>query len=721
MKKTPLFLLSACILLMLVLSNISYSSNVFSSRLDWVDKENHQDTVKTYTVDEVVVTGTRTLKKIIDIPYSVERIDESQYKYDRKISVDDVLSTVPGLFLQNRYGNHDVRISIRGFGSRSNSGIRGVRILLDGIPESEPDGQTRIEAIDFNSIGSIELVKGNSSSLYTNAPGGVINFINDINFDKTSFVNFNEFGSFGLRRNGFKSKIKSENYNLLTTYTYHNSKGYRNHSDDYWHILNTVLATRPNEFTRLNIYGYFVDGKINLPGSLTKAQFDADLYQPNKRDVDRDSKRISKKGRVGVQWSSLFGENKNTELDLTTYGTIKYFERTAKDYRIINRTGIGATGRFVNKSVIFDRENELSVGGDLFNQSGPIETYDNIGGKRGDGVKKLTDETIANTGFYFLNTLSLIRTKMDLLVSGRYDKVIFDAKDRGLDVRSSKRVFEAFTPKAALNYKITQSIALYTSYGLSFDSPAGNELENYPWSSDYPKLLNPDLKPQQSNNFEIGIKGALINPFAEFIDKMYFEATVFNSIIKDEIVPFDVTGQGVFYRNAAKTNRNGIELGTNIITTVGIKFKGAYTYSNFKYDEYIARTIDNSTGRISDVNFSDKFVPSVPQHNFSSALSYDSKLTENITGFIKGHYMNISGMYVDDQNTERTNKYQLVNSTLGLDILLNQFNVLISGGVNNIFNKKYAAFININSDRKEFYEAGEPRNYFASINLGYTF
>lgn len=714
MKKKDFFLLSICILSMLVLSNKSYSSH-----LNWVDEENRQDTVKTYTVDEVVVSGTRTLKKIIDIPYPVERIDESQYKFDRKISVGDVLGTVPGLFLQNRYGNHDVRISIRGFGSRSNSGIRGVRILLDGIPESEPDGQTRIEAIDFNSIGSIELVKGNSSSLYTNAPGGVINFFNDINFDKTSFVNFNEFGSFGLRRNGFKSTIKTENYNLLTTYTYHNAKGYRNHSEDYWHILNTVLSTRLGEFTRLNIYGYFVDGRIKLPGSLSKEKFDADRYQPNQRDIDRDSKRITKKGRVGIQWTSLFGENKNNELDLTTYGTIKYFERTAKDYRIMNRAGIGATGRFVNKSMIFDRENEFSVGGDLFNQSGPIETYDNIGGKRGDGVKKLTDETIANTGFYFLNTFSLIRTKMDLLVSGRYDKVIFEAMDRGLDVRSSKRVFQAFTPKAALNYKLTPSIAVYTSYGLSFDSPAGNEMDNYPWSSNYPKLLNPDLKPQQSRSFEIGVKGNFTNPYIELINDVYFEATAFNSLIKDEIVPFEV-GKEVFYRNAAKTNRTGIELGTIVVTTVGIKLKGAYTYSNFKYDQYTTRAI-NDTGNVTDVNFADKFVPSVPKYNLSLALSYETKFTDIITGFIKGHYIQVGGMFVDDKNTERTNAYKLLNSTLGLDIFLGQFNVLVSGGVNNIFNKNFVAFININSDRKEFYEAGEPRNYFAGINLGYTF
>ena len=103
---------------------------------------------------EVVITGTRVFKRIIDIPYSVVRINNMSYRYDKKAGADDMLSGVPGMFIQSRYGNHDVRISIRGFGSKSNSGIRGIRILLDDIPESEPDGQTRIEAIDFNSIGS---------------------------------------------------------------------------------------------------------------------------------------------------------------------------------------------------------------------------------------------------------------------------------------------------------------------------------------------------------------------------------------------------------------------------------------------------------------------------------------------------------------------------------------------------------------------------------------
>jgi len=110
--------------------------NVFVLMLicgDLFSQNEPKDTVK-YRTDEIIITGTRTLKKIIDIPYPVNRIDQSQFAFERKIGINDVLGTIPGLFMQSRYGNHDVRISIRGFGSRSNTGIRGVRILLDGIP-----------------------------------------------------------------------------------------------------------------------------------------------------------------------------------------------------------------------------------------------------------------------------------------------------------------------------------------------------------------------------------------------------------------------------------------------------------------------------------------------------------------------------------------------------------------------------------------------------------
>jgi iron complex outermembrane receptor protein len=685
--------------------------------------EASDDSLKTYEIDEVVTTGTRTSKRIIDVPYSIERIDNTQYKFDRKVSVSDVLGSVPGLFMQSRYGNHDVRISIRGFGSRSNSGIRGVRILLDGIPESEPDGQTRIEAIDFQSVGKIEIVKGNSSSLYTNAPGGVINFINDIDFANSFAVNFNEFGSFDLRSNGFKAGVRTEKYGFLMTYNYHNAKGYRPHSADYWHIMNTVLETTPGDNSSLQLYGYFVDGFIRLPGSLTKEQFEADAFQANARDISRDSKRITKKGRIGLRFSSFLDEDKRHQVEVTGYGTIKYFERTAATYRVIDREGLGASGRWVFHTRLFNLPYELSLGGDLLYQAGPEEEYENLNGRKGDNLEAVTDAALNNVGAYFQNSLNLVDERLDLLFTGRYDKVIFDSKNRILEVTSAVRRFEAFTPKVALNYKFTPTVAAYTSYGLSYDSPAGNEMDNHPESSKPTVLLNPDLLPQKSINIELGVKGNLLSPESEWFRNLYFEVTFFRSMIEDEIVPFEVYGD-VFFRNSAKTNRTGLEAGASLEVFKGLKLKSAYTLSDFTYESYTARTIELDTSAnivTKDRDFTGNVVPSVPKHNLSLTLSYERKLLEYITGFVKVNYVNVSGMFTDDENSDKTKGYQLVNATLGVDASIDRFNMLISGGVNNISNLTYAAFININSASKQFYEAGEPQNFYGGISLGYSF
>lgn len=673
----------------------------------------------TYETDDVVVTATRVERKIIDIPYPVIRLKNTQYKFSKRVSIDNVLENVPGLFLQSRYGNHDVRVAIRGFGSRSNTGIRGVRILLDGIPESEPDGQTRIEAIDFNSIGSIELVKGNSSSLYTNAPGGVINFINDIYFPYSFATQFNEFGSYDLRRNGLKVGVRTDKYGFLGTYSYHNYKGFRPHSEDYWHIFNTVLDVLPGDGTNLQIYGYFVDGLIKLPGSLTKEQFEEDPYQAAQREINRDSKRITTKGRIGLKFSTKFGKNDNQEIEILPYGTIKYFNRTARTYRIINRYGLGSSFRYINRHSVGGLDNEFSIGGDLLYQTGPVEEYNNIGGQKGDQLLSLTDEIQGNNGIYFSDFLELYEKRLYLLLTGRYDNVYFENDDMLLGSRSAFRRFEAFTPKAALNFKLTQSVAIYTSYGLSFDSPAGNEMDNYPTSSNPSINLNPDLNAQESRNFEIGIKGNLRSFDERMFNNVSFEVTFFNIFIENEIIPFEVYGD-VFFRNAAKTTRNGLEVGGSVDVVKGLNLQASYTFSDFTYDEYIALNIDEELDTTSQ-NYAGNYAPSVPQHNLFFAASYTHMFTPEITGFIRGSARYVSGMYVNDANSQKSDDYTTLNAGIGLDMVFGKFNLLLSGGVNNIADQVYAAFITINSTNGQFYEAGEPRNFYAGINFGYAF
>jgi len=671
-----------------------------------------------YETDDVVVTATRVEKKIIDIPYPVYRINQTNYQYARRVSVGDVVRNIPGVFLQNRYGNHDVRISIRGFGSRSNSGIRGVRILLDGIPESEPDGQTRIEAIDFNAVGSIEIVKGNSSSLYTNAPGGVINFINDINFPYSFVEQFNEFGSYKLHQNGIKFGVRTDKYGFMGTYSYHNYEGYRPHSQDYWNIFNTVVDLLPGDGTNLKFLGYYVDGLIKLPGSLTLDQFDEDPYQANQRDVNRDASRVTRKGRFGLLFSTDFGGSKH-QFEIVPYGTIKYFNRTSSTYKIINRYGIGSSLKYIYTGSIGSLSNEFSVGGDLLYQSGPVEAYNNIGGTKGDLLLNLTDETISNVGFYFSENLELYNQQLYMLLTGRYDYVSYIATDMLLGSRSNSRMFNEFTPKAALNFKLTPNVAIYTSYGYSFDSPAGNELDNYPISSNPSVLLNPDLSAQSSGNFEIGIKGNLIHPGQQLFKNIFFEATFFNIIVSDEIIPFEVYGD-VFYRNAAKTNRTGVELGGTFDVIGGLSLELSYAYSNFTYDEYDALTI-NEDLTVEEEDFAGNKPPSVPQSNLYSAVVYNHNFSSTFNGYIRGSVRYVSGMYVDDANSAKTDSYTLLNSDLGITMAFGDFNLQLSGGLNNILDQVYVGFININSSNGQYYEAGEPLYWYTGLNLGYNF
>jgi iron complex outermembrane receptor protein len=627
--------------------------------------------------------------------------------------------SVPGLFLQSRYGDHDVRFSIRGFGSRSNSGVRGVRILLDDIPESEPDGQTRLEALDFDAIGRIEIVKGNASSLYTNAPGGVANFINDIGFNRSSVTLFNQFGSFGMHKNGFKAAVKTDKYRFLTTYSYVNYDGYRQHNNEYWHIVNMVLEATPSAHTRLAILGYFVDGAIKLPGSLTKAEFDQDPWQADQRSIDRDEKRITTKGRVGVRYNADFGGNLNNTVEVTAYGTIKFFHRTAKDYRIINRYGLGLSGKYVNRAVIFGRHNEFSVGGDLFSQPARTEYYQNINGNKGDQIDQLESENIVNMGFYISDNFEILREKMFLLLTGRYDNVKYHQEEETLPSRTDAKHFNAFTPKLALNYKLTPEMALYASYGWSFDAPAANELG----SPDPEYLFNQDLQPQESRNFEAGMKGNLFRWEKEYLRKLLFEATFFNIRLDNEIVPYEVLGD-VYYRNAAKSNRLGIELGAQLEILRGLNFGLTYTWSHFNYLNYEAETIEeDSVGNLvtSYKDFTGNVVPSVPVHNVYLSLAYSHPIGRHVDVFGKASYQGISGLWVDDENTDRTKSYNLLNGTLGLDLKFGKLNVMASGGVNNIFDVVYVGFTNTNSANKRFYEAGAPRDFFVSLNLGYTF
>lgn len=678
-------------------------------------EDEFKDTTK-YKIQDVVVVGTRAEEKIIDIPYSVFRVDSKELAYGRKVSARDVLADVPGLFLQNRYGNNDIRVSIRGFGTRSSTGIRGIRILQDGIPESEPDGESVIDAIDFNSLGSVEVVKGNLSSLYANSPGGLINFVTDRYFDENYIGTANQVGKFGLRQNGIKAGIKDNDQRLFISYKYRNLDGYRKHSAEYQHLLNTIYESFIGTRSTLSIHANFVNGFNQIPGSLTKNEFETDPFMADSFALSQDYRRLTKKGRIAGKFITHFGDSQQYEFELIGFGGIKELMKTDIDfYTLTTRYSLGGYARFTVKENLFEHKNIFTIGTDYAYQSGPITQFENFSGSKGISVQNEYNENLSNIGFYFLEHFGIINEKLDLFLSSRFDKNVY-----GRDIyipygfTDTTRIMQGFSPKIGLNYKLTPSIALYSSYGLSFDYPALSEMSNNILSSNISYSINPDLDPQKSNNFELGIKGNIVNRESEFMSKVFFEVTYFNYLIKDEIVPY-IINLKTYFKNAAQTRRTGVEIGCMSEPFEETELTINYTYTDFYYEKYISE-IFTPTG-METADYSNKKVPSVPQNIFNFILVKELELSEELSGLIIWDCDYITKMYVNDKNDESNSSYFYGNFMLGLTYSNNKYDLTGFFGMNNIFDKRYVSYINLNDYYGKYYETGEPRVFYAGLNF----
>ena len=691
----------------------------FPSGLSLSQEEGEKDSVK-YEIEQVTTIGTRSMERIIDIPYSVFRVDKKELSFGRRVSAKDVLADVPGLFLQSRYGNHDLRMSIRGFGTRSNSGARSVRILLDGIPESDPDGETVLDAIDFTSLGGVEVIKGNLSSLYANAPGGVINFMSDLYFLKSFAGATSQAGEFGLQQHGAKVGLQNNYNRVYFTYVYSNLAGFRQHGGEYQHLVNFAYEAFLTDQSTISVLGNFVDGSIKLPGPLTEAEFLADPYQANPLAVSQDFKRITQKGRLGLRYNTTFGEERNNELELTMYGASKDLERTDNEfYTFATRRTIGGWTRFTHRSRISGQSNTLTLGVDFAHQSGPVTDFDNVNGVKGISVQNEFTESLANVGVFVVDRISAVEDKLDIVLSGRFDRNIF-RRDIFIPFgfTDTTRSFHKFAPKVGLNYKLGRSVALYSSYGLSFDIPALSEMGNSPLSSSIKYSLNPDLSPQKSRNAEFGIKGNVVNAGEGFPKKLFFDVTLFHFIIEEEIIPF-VVNQRTFYRNAARTRRTGIETGIKCEPVERIEIVVNYTFTHFRYDDYVA-TVYTPSG-ITTENYTGNTVPAVPQSILNFILNYELELSGEFSGLIQWDCDYISRMFTDDANLGSSPAYFYGNIMGGVHVVHEPFNTIAFVGVRNLFDRRYAGFINVNDFLGRYYETGEPRTVYGGIKVSCAF
>ncbi len=254
----------------------------------------------------VTVTATRSDASILKVPFAISKITASDLRAVSGYGLEDALARVPGVIAQSRYGTSDVRLIIRGFGARgagdrSNSGTsRGIRVLLDGFPETEPDGRTAFDNIDLATAEAVEVIRSNASALWGNGAGGVVNILSVPTGNTPSFDLQPVVGGFGLERYALRASAPIGNGTAWLAFTNSSFGGWRQHSDARRSVLNAGATGSVGRSSRLGIYLVATNNLMHIPGPLTQAQVDADPTQADADYLSRDERRYDRLGRLGV-------------------------------------------------------------------------------------------------------------------------------------------------------------------------------------------------------------------------------------------------------------------------------------------------------------------------------------------------------------------------------------------------------------------------------------
>ncbi|MCG7872817.1 MAG: TonB-dependent receptor [Candidatus Thiodiazotropha lotti] len=660
-----------------------------------------EDTGQPTTLDDISVTATRVEKPLQTVPAAVGIVQQQTIQFaEPQLGLDESLTQIPGIFMQNRYNfAQDLRVSIRGFGARSAFGIRGIKVVVDGIPETLPDGQANVDSIDIGSIGNIQVIRGPVSALYGNASGGAI-LIESEQAPEIPFISLRPtFGEDGFQKHQIKFGGQADSFDYLVNLSDMSYDGYRDQSTTEHSSLNSKFGIDLDGGGRFNtVLNYTDSPQADDPGGLTEQLADDDPTAAWTRNESLDSGEELEQTRVGFVYENPIGEQ--GDLRVRNY----YVWRD-----LANRLPIGATGhgivldrfaygggiQYTHSAPLYNHANRFTIGLDLDRQEDDRKRYLLAGDDLGTKIQD-QDEQVDSIGLYLQNEYS-ISDMMELTLGGRYDRLDFEVEDDFLSNGddSGDRSFSKFSPSLGFRYSPRQDINLYVNLSRSFESPTAVELRDPDGAG-----FNQDLEPQIATGYEIGVKGYLDN-------RVRYDLALFAMDVTDELVPFEIDDI-TYYENAGESRRNGLEaqlvfeLFDHLITTL------AYTYSDFEFDKFID---DNGN------DFSGNTIPGVPENLFSADFSYTHP---------NGFYSQLTALYVDEiyannANTVTNNSYALADLRIGYSRFFGPWELSPFIGVNNLFDKQYNGNVRINAFGGRYFEPAPDRDIYAGLTLRYDF
>ncbi len=649
---------------------------------------NFQDSIQKIDLDNVIVKSTRidVNKKQAPLSVSVKNLLKNK-NYSTKSSFSDFTNLIPGIYTSSSNNfSQDLRISIRGFGARSAFGIRGVKLIVDGIPETTPDGQSQLDNLPLGLISNIEVIRGPSSILYGNSSGGVININtlsdNSLPYYRTSAV----FGAYQYQSIQRTRVFDWNNSSLVIHYDKRRSNGYRDFSGYKSSILNLKYLRDLDEKNKIVWQINYTDSPYSKDaGGLKLSEVEDDRRQSRKNNFDYDTYEKVKHIKTGFSWRHLNDDNSsidsyffyqkrdfNSKLPFN-YGGIIFLER---DYY-----GIGT--KYSKQFFSDNKSRTITLGIDYNNQHDDRKRFKNNLGEKGDNTFDQI-EKFKSTGLYFINQTDY-KSGLLFRYGLRYD-------DNRIGTDSDAFIsLNRFNPSLGVSYSINDSNNIYFSTGTSFETPTLNELSNNPNGNG----LNKSLDPSSSINYEIGWRNTTSN--------LMFEAIAYLINTDNEILPYELEqfpGKN-FYRNVGSTRRYGIELSSQILFSNG-NLNLSYTNAKNTFSDFL----------LDGKDLKGLSLPGIPNQilDVELILSLSKRSTLLINNRLIGE------LFADNLNETQVSSYNLLNITYSKEIFKNSE---IYFGVNNLLDVNYFDNIRINAFGKRYYEPAPKRNVHFGLNLSF--
>lgn len=652
-------------------------------------------------LDDFVVSATREARDPLEVPASVDKINQDTLEKAAsfQVNLSETLTRVPGLVINNRNNfAQDLQISIRGFGARSTSGVRGVRLFSDGIPATMPDGSGQISHFSLSSTESIEVLRGPFSSLYGNSSGGVILLTTENPRPGTELEVNQIFGTDSTRRSGVKLNRGNEEVGIVVDASTFRTDGYREHSKARRDNFNSKMVWNLTGDTRLSWILNYVDIPLAQdPVGLTAAQLAANRKQAGQNAVARNSNKTVEQSQTGIVLEHKF--NPATNLTFSPYYGDRKIRQVLASGTVIDLKNeySGADLRFGHQTAFLEKPLFLNAGVTV----GELEQA-RLGFPTETAPRNRDEANTASQFDQYLQAEYFLTDKLSVLSGLRNSSIEIDSVNQFSPTRagSGSKQHEEITSNLGFTYRLKPNISTYIAYGEGFETPT---LLETAYTSVTPAnlMFNSGLEPAKSEQLEVGVK-------AKFGDTKVNSA-IYTVDTENEIVVLQANQGATAFRNAGPTSRLGAELSLQHAFSQQWTGSMAVNFIRATYDAAF-----DTLGSSNDIAAGNS-LPSIPKKTFFGEVVYKpSSLYEAAT-----ELRYVDQLFANDANTASAPSYSVVNLRASKDWPLDGgWNIRTYARVDNVFDKQYVGSVIVNQAAGQFFEPASERQLLAGITLG---